>query len=151
MGTYSSILAWRIPWTEEAGRLQSMGLHVFISFQKCMHLIYIFILIGKGCLQHFLIVFLFSVITVYYLFLPLFFKINLASFIIFFKGPICGFDLFNLIFFFPCFVDFALYNLSFCLSFCSNFLNWKLSLLIFSLSLLHCTIFGLSCFIISWC
>ena len=23
--TYSSILAWRIPWTEEAGRLQSMG------------------------------------------------------------------------------------------------------------------------------
>ena len=23
---YSSILAWRIPWTEESGRLQSMGL-----------------------------------------------------------------------------------------------------------------------------
>ena len=23
--TYSSILAWRIPWTEEFGRLQSMG------------------------------------------------------------------------------------------------------------------------------
>ena len=23
MATYSSILAWRIPWTEEAGRLQS--------------------------------------------------------------------------------------------------------------------------------
>ena len=23
--TYSSILAWRIPWTEELGRLQSMG------------------------------------------------------------------------------------------------------------------------------
>ena len=23
--TYSSILAWRIPWTEEAGELQSMG------------------------------------------------------------------------------------------------------------------------------
>ena len=23
--THSSILAWRIPWTEEAGRLQSMG------------------------------------------------------------------------------------------------------------------------------
>ena len=23
--TYSSILAWRIPWTEEPGRLQSMG------------------------------------------------------------------------------------------------------------------------------
>ena len=26
MSTHSSILAWRIPWTEEPGRLQSMGL-----------------------------------------------------------------------------------------------------------------------------
>ena len=25
MSPYSSILAWRIPWTEEPGRLQSMG------------------------------------------------------------------------------------------------------------------------------
>ena len=25
MATPSSILAWRIPWTEEPGRLQSMG------------------------------------------------------------------------------------------------------------------------------
>ena len=25
MATDSSILAWRIPWTEEPGRLQSMG------------------------------------------------------------------------------------------------------------------------------
>jgi len=25
MAIYSSILAWRIPWTEETGRLQSMG------------------------------------------------------------------------------------------------------------------------------
>ena len=25
MATSSSILAWRIPWTEEPGRLQSMG------------------------------------------------------------------------------------------------------------------------------
>ena len=24
-GNHSSILAWRIPWTEEPGRLQSMG------------------------------------------------------------------------------------------------------------------------------
>ena len=24
--THSSILAWRMPWTEEPGRLQSMGL-----------------------------------------------------------------------------------------------------------------------------
>ena len=26
MATHSSILAWRIPWTEEPGRLPSMGL-----------------------------------------------------------------------------------------------------------------------------
>ena len=25
MATHSNILAWRIPWTEEPGRLQSMG------------------------------------------------------------------------------------------------------------------------------
>ena len=27
MATYSIILAWEIPWTEEPGRLQSIGLH----------------------------------------------------------------------------------------------------------------------------
>ena len=26
MATHSGILAWEIPWTEEPGRLQSMGL-----------------------------------------------------------------------------------------------------------------------------
>ena len=26
MATHSSVLAWRIPWTEEPGRLQSVGL-----------------------------------------------------------------------------------------------------------------------------
>ena len=26
MATHSSILGWRIPWTEEPGRLQSVGL-----------------------------------------------------------------------------------------------------------------------------
>ena len=26
MATHSSILAWRIPWTQESGGLQSMGL-----------------------------------------------------------------------------------------------------------------------------
>ena len=28
MTTYSSILAWEIPWTEEPGGLQSMGLQI---------------------------------------------------------------------------------------------------------------------------
>ena len=27
MATHSSVLAWRIPWTEEPGRLLSVGLH----------------------------------------------------------------------------------------------------------------------------
>ena len=29
MATHSCILAWRIPWTEEPGGLQAMGLHRF--------------------------------------------------------------------------------------------------------------------------
>ena len=28
IATHSSILAWRIPWTEEPGRLQPMGLQI---------------------------------------------------------------------------------------------------------------------------
>ena len=36
MATHSSILAWKIPWTEEPGRLQSMGLqrvrHNWVTF-----------------------------------------------------------------------------------------------------------------------
>ena len=27
MATHSSVLAWRIPWTEEPDRLKSIGLH----------------------------------------------------------------------------------------------------------------------------
>ena len=27
-GTHSSVLAWKIAWTEEPGRLQSMGPHI---------------------------------------------------------------------------------------------------------------------------
>ena len=27
MATHSSVLAWRIPWTEKPGRLQSIGSH----------------------------------------------------------------------------------------------------------------------------
>ena len=35
MATHSSILAWRIPWTEEPGGLQSMG-----SPQKSLEFLY---------------------------------------------------------------------------------------------------------------
>jgi len=31
MAIYSSILAWRIPWTEEAGGLWSMGLKNYLA------------------------------------------------------------------------------------------------------------------------
>ena len=38
MTTHSSILAWRIPWTEKSGRLQSMGSQrVGLSEYTCMH------------------------------------------------------------------------------------------------------------------
>ena len=36
MATHSSILAWRIPWTEESSRLQSMGLKKSTTDQACM-------------------------------------------------------------------------------------------------------------------
>ena len=40
MATHSSILAWRIPWTEEPGGLQSMGLQRVRHDCTCMHGIY---------------------------------------------------------------------------------------------------------------
>ena len=38
MATHSSILTWRIPWTEEPGKLQSMGLQRVRqdSVQSCL-------------------------------------------------------------------------------------------------------------------
>ena len=40
MATHSSILAWRIPWTEEPGRLQSMELQsqTWLSIYVCMYI-----------------------------------------------------------------------------------------------------------------
>ena len=41
MAPHSSTLAWKIPWTEEPGRLQSMGslggLRTSLSLFTCMH------------------------------------------------------------------------------------------------------------------
>ena len=37
MVTHSSILAWRIPWTEEPGGLQSMGLHTVGHARETEH------------------------------------------------------------------------------------------------------------------
>ena len=35
MATHSTILAWRIPWTEEPGRLQPMG-HKELDMTDCL-------------------------------------------------------------------------------------------------------------------
>ena len=37
MAPHSSTLAWKIPWTEEAGRLQSMGLLSDFTFTFHFH------------------------------------------------------------------------------------------------------------------
>ena len=37
MATYSSILAWRIPWTEEPGGLQSLGLKELDTTERLTH------------------------------------------------------------------------------------------------------------------
>ena len=34
MATHSSILAWRIPWTEQPGRLQSMAIRKHLSLYE---------------------------------------------------------------------------------------------------------------------
>ena len=37
MATHSSILSWRIPWTEEPGRLQSTGLQDSDTVEQLSH------------------------------------------------------------------------------------------------------------------
>ena len=37
MATQFSILAWRIPWTEEPGGLQSIGLQSQTGLKQCTH------------------------------------------------------------------------------------------------------------------
>ena len=37
MATHSSILAWRIPWTEEPGRLQSRGHKELGTIERLTH------------------------------------------------------------------------------------------------------------------
>ena len=42
MATHSSILAWRIPWTEEPGGLQSMGLQRAGYFSLVFKIIFLY-------------------------------------------------------------------------------------------------------------
>ena len=44
--THSSILDWRIPWTEEPGRLQSMGSHTFLILKICVFTLFLISLTG---------------------------------------------------------------------------------------------------------
>ena len=39
MATPSSVPAWKIPWTEESGELQSMGLHRVGHNSACTHIL----------------------------------------------------------------------------------------------------------------
>ena len=41
MATHSSILAWRIPWSEESGRLQSMGVTESDMTELTQHFVHI--------------------------------------------------------------------------------------------------------------
>ena len=43
METHSSILAWRIPWTEEPGRLQPMGSRTVGHDLATRHIIYVIV------------------------------------------------------------------------------------------------------------
>ena len=47
MATHFSVLAWRIPWIEEAGRLQSIGLQRVISDLACTPLKEQLLMTGK--------------------------------------------------------------------------------------------------------
>ena len=50
MATYSTILAWRIPWTEECGRLWSIGGTQSDFQQKGILLPNIKVLVAQSCL-----------------------------------------------------------------------------------------------------
>ena len=45
MATHSSILAWRIPWTEEPGGLQSMGLQRDTTERLTLYLVLYILLV----------------------------------------------------------------------------------------------------------
>ena len=51
MATHSSTLAWKIPWREEPGRLQSMGLQRDITLLTKVRLVkaMVFLVVMYGC------------------------------------------------------------------------------------------------------
>ena len=53
MATPSGILAWRIPWTEELGELQSMGLQSLTQLKDFHFTLYIYIYILSTPLKNY--------------------------------------------------------------------------------------------------
>ena len=51
MATHSRTLAWKIPWTEEPGRLQSMG-SLRVGHDCATSLSFTFIMVSRSSLQH---------------------------------------------------------------------------------------------------
>ena len=53
MATHSSILAWRIPWSEEPGGLQSMGSQSQTQLSDCTHTYSngVYSLVGDICIN----------------------------------------------------------------------------------------------------
>ena len=51
VATHSSILAWKVPWTEEPGGPQSMGLHNWAASQK-QHILWCYVICSKCCPLH---------------------------------------------------------------------------------------------------
>ena len=47
MAAHSSILAWRIPWTEEPGRLQSIGSQTVDMTEVTEHNVTLFLFVAK--------------------------------------------------------------------------------------------------------
>ena len=51
MATHSSILAWKIPWTEELGGLQSMGLQRVDMTERLQLLTHSYSVVSEGARQ----------------------------------------------------------------------------------------------------
>ena len=50
MATHSSILTWKIPWTEEPGGLQSIGLDTSeATLHTCLHMLLCVIHLKRSC------------------------------------------------------------------------------------------------------
>ena len=74
MATYSSVLAWRVPWMEKPGRLQSMGSQR-VGHER-LHFLYFFSFFAFSLFPFFLFICVLSLFTVafpFYLLISLLF------------------------------------------------------------------------------